>query len=592
MRRLAASLSLCCCIALTPTSQAGASKPPQITIGPVASGQDGMVVTSNSDAARVGAEVLAQGGNAVDAAIAMMFALNVSEPPFSGIGGGGFMMIYEAESGEATIIDSRERAPASATPDMFLVNGVPIPFATRRKLGIAVGVPGALAGAQAALDLFGTWSLKKVIAPAVELAEHGVLVTQLLDESIALNQALLAENEAASAVFLPGGAPLKAGDLLIQPDLADTFRILQNKGIDAFYSGEIGEDFVEEVQSAPVPGGMTMADLANYELTLDDPVRGAYGDFDLVSAAPPTSGGLTVLQTLALLDEVNLVQYANDPVRRDNLILQALQLAFADRNAYLGDPEFVPIPFAGWLAPEYIVARAELLDPDLYPNIPPAGSSLCPFVAGPVPGSAGATQSASEPFAGQTTHFTVADDQGNLVAFTTTIEQVFGTGRMLPGRGFLLNNELTDFSPTPGGPNEVQPFKRPLSSIAPTLVLHDDEPVMTIGSPGGPRIIGSIVQVLINIIDLGLDPQTAIALPRLFSSTCSTPSAPNNVRWDPQFPASVKAGLEALGYKFEPTPQEVGNVNMIRIGDSYMGIADPRREGVAIGLTNAGAKPK
>ena len=580
MRLLRIAVSLSCCMAFVPMVHADNKKLPITTIGPIASGKAGMVVSSNSDAARVGAQVLTQGGNAVDAAIAMEFALNVSEPAFSGITGGGFMLIYEAATGEVTIVDSRERAPASAFDGMFLVNGVEPPLAVRRKLGIAVGVPGALAGAQEALDLFGTWSLKETLAPAVELAEGGVIVSQLLAESIAGNLALLGDNPAAKAVFLPGGQPLKAGDLLVQPDLANTLRLLQKQqGIDALYGGELGEAFVAEVQAAG--GGMTIEDLENYAVTLDDPVLGSYGDYEIASVALPSSGGLTVLQTLAILDHFDLEQYADDPVTRYHLILRALQLAFADRNAYLGDvgcDDCLDIPFEGWLDPDYIASRVELMDEP--------GENTCP--PGPVPVSPSPQVVESDD--SQTTHLTVVDRWGNLVAFTTTIEQVFGTGRMLPGYGLMLNNELTDFSSFTNRPNSVQPNKRPMSSIAPSVVFKDGEPVLTLGSPGGPRIIGSVVLVLSDILDLGLDLQTAVSRPRVFSSSCT---ASPNVRWDPGFPDDVRDGLETLGLAFEPGPQEVGNVNLIAIeGGTYTGAADPRREGVAIGLTDGAGKPK
>lgn len=301
-----------------------------------------------------------------------------------------------------------------------------------------------------------------------------------------------------------------------------------------------------------------------------------------MSAALPTSGRLTVLQTLALLEQLGVAQYADDPVTRDHLILQSLQLAFADRNAYLGDPMSDPEHFEllvdGWLDENYIAQRAALIKPNNY---------KCKDIrAGAVPGSTSAAVSAAKEVGGETTHLTVVDRWGNIVAFTTTIEQVFGTGKMLPGYGIMLNNELTDFNPIPGGPNEVQPHKRPLSSISPSVVFDGETPVLTLGSPGGPRIIGSVVQVLINIFDLGLDLQTAVALPRLFSSTCATTTP--NVRWDAGFPTDVRKGLEKLGYVFESTPQEVGNVNLIAIGGgTYTGVADQRREGIAIGLTDS-----
>lgn len=582
MRLFSIAVSVSCCMAFAPMVQAGNQKLPITTIGPVASGHAGMVVSSNSDAARVGSQVLAQGGNAVDAAIAMEFALNVSEPAFSGITGGGFMLIYEAATGKVKVIDSRERAPASAFDGMFLQTETKEwPLGERKKFGIAVGVPGALAGAQEALDLFGTWSLKQTLAPAVELAEGGVIVSQLLGESIAANLALLAANPAAKAVFLPGGKALKAGDLLVQPDLAHTLRLVQKEGIDAMYGGELGEALIEEIQMMEHPSGMTIEDLVKYEVTIDKPVTGSYGDYKIASAALPSSGGLTVLQTLAILDLFDLEQYSANSVTRYHLILRALQLAFADRNAYLGDvgcDNCLDIPFEHWLDPAYIASRAKSID---QPGCLP----------GPVPGSTSPSQQTVESAGGETTHLTVVDRWGNVVAFTTTIEQVFGTGRMLPGYGLMINNELTDFNSFKNLPNSVQPDKRPMSSIAPSIVFNKDgKPVLTLGSPGGPRIIGAVVLVLSDILDLGLDLQTAVSRPRVFSSSCT---AKPNVRWDPGFPDDVRAGLEALGMVFEAVPQEVGNVNLIAIdGKTYTGAADPRREGVAIGLTDGPGKPK
>jgi gamma-glutamyltranspeptidase/glutathione hydrolase len=555
---------------------------PGTTIGPLATGEDGMVVSSNSDAAQVGASVLSGGGNAVDAAVAMMFALNVSEPMLSGIGGGGFMVIYDAASEEVMIVDSRERAPASAYPTMFIDpnTGVPYPFAQLHTMGIAVGIPGALAGVDAALELFGTRSLKSLIAPAVELADGGVVVTQVLAEGIAANLELLAGNAAAKEVFLPGGTPLKAGDLLVQPDLADTFRLLQKHGIDAFYDGPIGEAFAAEVQAAG--GGMTLADLQGYGVTLDEPVRGFYGDYELASMPPPSSGGLTVLQMLAILEGFALkANYPIESATKHHLILQAMHIAFTDRNAYLGDPEFVDIPYAGWLDPDYIDMRAALLHPDSF-TCPIAAGDPFAFEDAAAPGVA-PLSSAGE--GTETTHFTVGDRYGNLVAYTTTIEQFFGTGRMLPGYGFFLNNQLTDFSTGPG-PNMPEAGKRPLSSMSPTIVFKDDEPVMTIGSPGGVRIIAAVTQVLIHVLEYGLDLKTAVQLPRVSSTSCT-----GSIRWDPGIPDDVRAELVQLGHKFDAVALDVGNVNLMAIqAGTYTGVADVRRNGVAIGLTDVQGK--
>lgn len=575
MRALQRGIVISAGLALIAPAAAAEERAPKMatSIGPIVGGQDGMVVSSNGDAARVGAQVLAEGGNAVDAAVAMQFALGVSEPGFSGIGGGGFMLVYEAESGSVTVIDSRERAPASATPTMFLHEGEPIEFSKRRTLGVAVGVPGALAGAEAALASFGTRSLESLLEPAIELAEHGVIVTRLLAESIDEHAKVLAANPAASALFLPGGRALEIGELLVQPELAETMRILGTEGIDAFYRGEIGEAFVDEVQAAG--GGMTMDDLADYVVSIEEPVQGRFRDYELVTVGPPSSGGLTTLQILDLLEALEPAQYPAGSSTRYHLAVKAMHLAFADRNAYLGDPEFVDVPLAGWLNPKYVAKRAKLIELD---------DNTCPLGPGALPGAAAAparfTEENGDP---QTTHLNVADRWGNMVAFTASIEQHYGTVRLLPGYGFFLNNELTDFDPLPDGPNSPAPGKRPLSSMAPMLVFRDEVPVLAIGSPGGPRIIGALVQVLLDILEYDVDPETAVARPRVQGVACDA-----SIRWEKGLPAGVRKALKGLGHKFSKEPREVGDVGLIAVeGDTYVGVADARRDGVAVGLTRA-----
>ncbi|MCY1060165.1 gamma-glutamyltransferase [Nannocystis sp. SCPEA4] len=561
------------CLALASATAAADAKPKMVTsIGPIVGGEDGMVVSSNDDAARVGAAVLADGGNAVDAAVAMQFALGVAEPGYSGIGGGGFMMIYDADAKSVTVIDSRERAPAKAKADMFLLpDGEPVPFELRRTLGVAVGVPGALAGLQAALDEFGTRSLASLIEPSIELAERGVVVTNLLAESLAEHGAILIENPTASAVFFPDGEPLQIGDLLVQPDLAETMKTLADDGIDAFYRGEIGEAFVAEVQAAG--GKMTLADLKNYEVTFDQPLTGRYGDYKIVTTAPPSSGGITVLQFLDLLETVGIGDYAVGSSARYHLVMKAMQLAFADRNAYLGDPEFVPLDLGAWLDPKYIAKRAALIELD---------DNTCPLPPGNLGDAAPAPDLVDDVRADpQTTHLNVADRWGNLVSFTTSIEQHYGTGRMLPGYGFFLNNQLTDFDPFPGRPNSPAPDKRPLSSMSPTLVFRDGAPVYVLGSPAGPRIIAAVGQVLLNLLEYGLEPEPAVDLPRVFSDLCS-----RKARWEPGLPAAVRTRLKQWGHSLRDDPEDIGDVGVIRLEDgTFVGVADHRRDGVAVGLT-------
>ncbi|MDC0669228.1 gamma-glutamyltransferase [Nannocystis radixulma] len=561
------------CLALASATAAADAKPKMVTsIGPIVGGEDGMVVSSNNDAARVGAAILADGGNAIDAAVAMQFALGVAEPGYSGIGGGGFMMIYDADTKSVTVIDSRERAPAKAKANMFLQpDGEPVPFDLRRTLGVAVGVPGVLAGLQAALDKFGTRSLATLIEPSIALAEQGVVVTNLLAESLDEHGAILTENPTASAVFFPDGEPLRIGDLLVQPDLAETMKTLADDGIDAFYRGEIGEAFVAEVEAAG--GKMTLADLKNYEVTFDEPLTGRYGDYEIVTTAPPSSGGITVLQFLDLLETVDIGNYAVGSSTRYHLVMKAMQLAFADRNAYLGDPEFIPLDLGAWLDPKYIAKRAALIELD---------DNTCPLPPGNLGDMAPAPDLVDDVRADpQTTHLNVADRWGNLVSFTTSIEQHYGTGRMLPGYGFFLNNQLTDFDPLPGRPNSPAPDKRPLSSMSPTLVFRDGAPVYVLGSPGGPRIIAAVAQVLLNLLEYGLEPEPAVALPRVFSDLCS-----RKARWEPGLPAAVRTRLKQWGHSLRDDPEEVGDVGVIRLEDgTFVGVADPRRNGVAVGLT-------
>ncbi|MCP3032295.1 gamma-glutamyltransferase [Halobacillus sp. A1] len=548
----------------------------------VAYGEEGMVATAHPAATEIGAEVLRKGGTAMDAAVAIQLALNVAEPMMSGIGGGGFMMVYEAEEDDVSIIDSRERAPAGAEPDMFLdENGEVIPFSERHITGDAVGVPGTLKGLMTAYDEWGTRPFNQLINPAIKLAHKGVEVNSVLAEAIDDNQYELSRS-AAKDVFLPGGEPLQEGDKLVQKDLADTFKLIRKDGLDAFYGGEIGQALADTVQD--FGGTMTSDDLENYQLTIDEPVTGTYRGYEIASMPPPSSGGLTVLQMLKMLEGFDLSEYDVKSPEKYHVMAEAMHLAYADRNAYIGDTQFVDVPMEGMLNEEYLAERASLIEMgQANENVEPGDpweyqdGELDP-----------AASSEDDREIGETTHFSVADKWGNHVSYTTTIEQVFGSGIMVPEYGFMLNNELTDFSAVPGGPNQVKPGKRPMSSMTPTMVFKDGEPYLSLGSPGGPTIITSVFQTLVNVIDYDMPLKDAIEEPRIYSASYP------QISWEDGIPDETRATMEDWGHQWQSSPGEIGNVQAVRVLEdgSYEGAADSSRAGTAIGLDKTTGKNK
>src|SRR5699024_2219780 len=751
-----------------------------------AEGDLGMVVSAHPHASKVGADVLRKGGNAIDAAVAMQFALNVAEPMMSGIGGGGFLMYYDAETEDISVINSRERAPAGATPDMFIdksetvtgegifllganelnrdgggkfhidevsindldqenveelafyynfegpqgeswsqdhfelnergttftldesgglidfgppvgsnntsfgqttavmepiknsellirfrtddpgndrrlrlwlradeyrstgstyvkngygveintntneikliqakdsknstldtfkmdsttdwqslrfrvdgdqlkvrswqgdvepdqwdidtVAGTVMSFSDRVQSGKSVGVPGTLKGLETALDNWGSKSMDELIQPAIEMAEDGIEVNWVLANAIEGNATKLSRSAAAD-VFLPEGEPLEEGDLLVQKDLAKTFKLIAEEGTDVFYNGEIGEAMADVVQE--FDGSMTPEDLSRYDVTKDEPVWGDYLGYDSASMPPPSSGGLTMLQMLKMFEEMDLIQYDVKSAEKYHHMAEAMHLAYADRGAYMGDPEYVDVPKEGLLHSDYINQRVDLIDPDqANPDVRPGNPwDFQEGMPNPV------VEQPDDKVNGETTHFTVADKWGNLVSYTTTIEQLFGSGIMVPDYGIMLNNELTDFDAVPGGANEVQPNKRPLSSMTPTIVLKDNKPFMTVGSPGGTTIITSVMQTIVNTIGYEMNLKDAIEEPRIYSNTYPT------IRWEHGIPDDVRANLEQMGNAWEEEPKEIGNVNSLMFDAQngvYIGAADSTREGMDIGVS-------
>jgi gamma-glutamyltranspeptidase/glutathione hydrolase len=574
----------------------------------------GVVAVSNPIAAAVGAGVLREGGNAVDAAVAIQFALNVVEPESSGIGGGGFMMIHRAKENETFFIDSRERAPAAATPGMFGV----LSFADASTSGISVGVPGTLRGVATALQHWGTISLADAIQPAIKLAEQGFKVGPLLAADIVDTTdrgfSMTDLQPETAAIFRPGGIPLKEGDLLVQSDLAKSLKLIAKHGPDVFYKGEIGKAIVAAARTRTRvgPAGLgliTEADLAAYDVKIRQPVVGHYRGYAIASMPPPSSGGLTVIQMLEMLERFPLGDQAQGfgfgTKNTLHVMIEAMRLAFADRAFWMGDEDFVHVPKKGLLDPTYVASRSALIDLNTVLPVVSQGN--------PLPYDIASLQSRSVKLAAvppvregtHTTHFVVVDKHHNIVSYTTTIESLFGSGITVPGYGIVLNNELTDFNFPPTfdratgnpGANDVAPFKRPRSSMAPTLLLKGDEPFAIMGAAGGATIINSLLQITSNIIDQGMTIQQAIDAPRISSRqvgpvSCEKgPFFPLPFTPTPPFSTQVLDALRAMGHDIAPceglatgaSSSAQAAVIDLQTGKLY-GAADPRREGTVIGL--------
>ena len=591
--------------------EAYADQPVQIGIPGV---RGGVVTTTEAEAAKAGAEILRQGGNAIDAAAAIQFALNVVEPQSSGIGGGGFMVIYLADTNETVIVESREEAPLAATPDMFASQPS---FATRSTSGYAVGVPGTVRGVATALENWGTISFADALAPAIDLAENGIRVSARLADGV-LSSRLANEigdpayDEARSIFFAPSGDPavdpLEPGDLLIQTDLANTFKALAAQGPDAFYSGPIAEAIVATqlaTRSTNNPDGigrMTLDDLAQYEAKIRQPVEGEYRGYRIAGMGPPSSGALTVIQILKLLERFPLGDesqgYGFGTQRTLNVMIEAMRLAFADRGVWMGDADFVDVPVTGLLNDAYIAMRSALIDPDSrIDTVEPDDSRPfnTAYLDEVMPEIQLAMNTLPDDEGLNTTHFSVIDREGNIVSYTSTIESSWGTGLMVPRYGFLLNNELTDFNRLPTasaepfnpGANDVAPRKRPRSSMSPTIVFDGKKPLVGLGSPGGSTIIDTVVDLIINLIDHEMPIAEAIEAPRIAQT-----SANGSTRRELGFEDDVLEALEALGHSFQsPTiPGIVGDAQgsvqavLLDAAKRQYGASDERRIGTTISV--------
>ncbi|QIW15717.1 gamma-glutamyltransferase [Pasteurellaceae bacterium RH1A] len=532
--------------------------------------KNGMVASEQHLATAVGLEILKRGGNAVDASVAVGFALAVVLPNAGNIGGGGFMVLHDAQSGKNFSVDFREVAPLKASRDMYLDQEGKVIDGRSLYTHFAVGVPGTVAGMEYALKKWGTMSLAEVIEPAIKLAEEGFIVGPALAKTLAAETDNLGKWESSKAIFFKNGEVLKEGDLLVQADLAQSLKLIAKDGAKAFYEGDIAQKIVAEMEKHK--GLISLEDMKGYQAIERAPIEGQYRGYKVVTMPPPSSGGIHLVQILNMLERYPLADYGLNSAKTIHHMAEAMKLAYADRSEYLGDPDFVKVPAAGLTSKKYADELAGKIDPN---QVRPS-SEIKPGQPQPYESD-------------QTTHYSVMDKNGNAVAVTYTLNLNFGSGIVAEGTGILLNNEMDDFSAKPGvanafgliggEANSIAAKKRPLSSMTPTLVMKDDKPWLVTGSPGGARIITTVLQSVINTIDHKLNPAEAIVTPRVHHQWL-----PDELRVEEGLSPDTLAILKEKGYKIsEKAP--MGRVQIIQAReDGFYGYSDPRNpEGKTMG---------
>lgn len=534
-----------------------------------------MISAANPLAVRAGAKILAAGGSAADAMVATQVVLGLVEPQSSGLGGGAFLVWYDAATGELTTIDGRETAPMNVTPRLFQdENGEPLKFFDAVVGGLSVGTPGTPALMAKAHELWGNTNWDELLADGIALANEGFVVSPRLATLVASDAERLSRFQPTADYFLPGGTPIAAGDTLKNPAYAETLRQIAIDGVASFYSGATAEGIVDTVQNASGnPGVLEMQDLAVYQVKIRDAVCAEYRAHDVCGMGPPSSGALTVGQILGMLNSYDLAGLGAENPQSWRLIGDASRLAFADRGRYMADSDYVPMPTKGLVDPSYLAERGKLL----------AGPNALESVSAGTPTFDHAMLFADDESIElpSTSHISIVDAQGNALSMTTTIENGFGSRLMAPG-GFLLNNELTDFSFRSHRDgfaiaNRVEPGKRPRSSMSPTIVLKDGKPVLVVGSPGGSRIIGYVAKTIIGYMDWGLNIQSAINLPHLVNRFGTYDVE------DGTTAMTFEAPLQAFGFKTNARSLTSG-IHAIAITENGLeGGADPRREGIVLG---------
>ncbi|WP_238177575.1 gamma-glutamyltransferase [Kribbella sp. VKM Ac-2566] len=589
MKKLVASLSAGTLVltAFTASTTAEAQAP---TRQPTSVGYGGAVSSVDPDATNIGLDVLRRGGNAVDAAVATAAALGVTEPYSAGIGGGGYFVYYNAKTHKVSTLDGRETAPATMPPNAFVdpATGAAYPFAQLVTSGVSIGVPGTLATWDKALKQWGSLSLGNALKPAAELAERGFVVDPTFRLQTLENKDRFAQVVPTAKLFLPNGDAPQVGSLFKNPELAATYKLIGQQGPSVFYRGPLAGEMAAVAKNPPktpgatlpfFPGYLETSDLASYRVIDRKPTKVRYDGLDVYGMPPSSSGGSTVGEALNILQPQHLRQQSTTQAL--HTYLEASALAFADRNAYVGDPAYVDVPLKELLSRGFGVERSCLIDPQHAATKPvPAGSpdgqySRC--------AQGSSVEKRPDTEGRSTTHMVAADKWGNVVSYTLTIEQTGGSGITVPGRGFLLNNELTDFSavPNPTDPNRVEAGKRPRSSMSPTIVLRGGKPYIALGSPGGSTIITTVLQTLTNRLDRGMTLPEAIAAPRASQRNTASVTA------EQAFIDRYGASLAPYGHTFTPagapgsSASEIGAVAALEFlpGGAILAAAEPSRRG-------------
>ncbi len=532
--------------------------------------KNGMVASEHEIASRVGLDILKRGGNAVDAAVAVGFALAVVLPHAGNLGGGGFMVLHEAKSGKNIALDFREMAPQRATKEMYLDQNGEITAGKSLYSHESIGVPGTVAGLEYALKHWGTLPLTKVIAPSIPLAEQGIPVSHSLAKMLNAAKEKLGKWPSSRAIFYQNDRPLQQGDRLVQKDLARSLKLIAKHGSPVFYQGKIGDKIIAQIQNNQ--GIMQKSDLESYKVIERTPIVGDYRGYQVVTMPPPSSGGVHIVQMLNILEHYPLAEFGVNSAQTIHYLAESMKLAYADRSQYLGDPDFVQVPVTGLTSKKYAAMLAKRISANMarpsaaiQPNNPLSYES------------------------DQTTHYSVVDQYGNAVSVTYTLNFNFGNGIVAAGTGILLNNEMDDFSAKRGVPNAfgliggeanaIAPYKRPLSSMTPTLILKNNQPWLVTGSPGGSRIISTVLQTILNSIDFKMNPAEAAATPRMHHQWM-----PDEIRIEKGISADTVALLQQKGHKIVQK-STMGRTQTIQIlPDGIYGYSDPRNpDGATVG---------